>query len=149
MLNAMKYFKSLLYWSDLKGFFSENMKSLLETLVFRMEKPTSNLSNVTQVSKIPLGDDEEVFDTDPQGFIENVFNNAGGNSRKNTVHDLAKTLSKTFQNEVVPVLQNLVQSYVQNFQNGQADPVSEITIINILIDMGVSKFTPRSIDSLS
>ncbi len=131
MLNAMKYFKSLLYWSDLKGFFSENMKSLLETLVFRMEKPTR--------------DDEEVFEGEAQGFIENVFNNAGGNTRKNTVHDLAKTLSKTFQNEVVPVLQNLVQTYVQNFQNGQADPVTEITIINILIDMGVSKFTPRSI----
>jgi len=129
MLNAMKFFKSLLYWSDLKGFFSENMKSMLETLVFRMEKPTA--------------DDGDVFDGEPDGFIENVFNNAGGNSRKNTVHDLARTLAKTFNSEVIPVLQGLVQNYVQSFQNGQTDPITEITIINILIDMGVTKFTPR------
>jgi len=29
--------------------------------------------------------------------------------------------------------------------NGQSDPVNEIKLINILIDMGVSKFTPKSI----
>lgn len=43
LLNAMKYFKNLLYWSELKSFFADSMESLLHTLVFRMEKPTSTL----------------------------------------------------------------------------------------------------------
>jgi uncharacterized protein YbgA (DUF1722 family) len=41
LLNAMKYFKNLLYWSELRSFFAESMESMLHTLVFRMEKPTS------------------------------------------------------------------------------------------------------------
>lgn len=41
ILNAMKYFKNLLYWSELRSFFADSMESLLHTLVFRMEKPTS------------------------------------------------------------------------------------------------------------
>ena len=37
----MKYFKNLLYWSDLKEFFSTNIETLMTTLIYRNMKPTS------------------------------------------------------------------------------------------------------------
>jgi exportin-2 (importin alpha re-exporter) len=33
VLNCLKYFKSLMMWPDMKGFFSENMLSLFQSLI--------------------------------------------------------------------------------------------------------------------
>jgi hypothetical protein len=55
-----------------------------------------------------IGDDEDLFEGEPDGFVENVLNNAGGSTRKNTVHELAKALAKGYTDQVVPVLQNLM-----------------------------------------
>jgi len=60
-------------------------------------------------------EDKEIFDTEPESFIENVFNNAGGTSRKNITHDLAKAITKYFKNEAVPVLQKIVYTFPLSF----------------------------------
>ncbi len=88
----MKYFKNLLYWSDYREFFSTNIGTLLKTLVIGNLKPTKQ--------------DLDIFEDEPQVFIENVFNNAGGSSKKNYCIDLAKTIAKLYTKECVPILQS-------------------------------------------
>ena len=43
VLNCLKYFKSLMMWPDMKGFFSENMLSLFQSLII----PNIFLTNKT------------------------------------------------------------------------------------------------------
>jgi Cse1 len=101
----MKYFKNLLYWEEVKNFFTESIESIVNNIILRMEKPTS----INQFFKLTLSEeDAELFESEPEGFLENVFNNAGGSSKKNICHDLAKALTKRFKNECTPILQNLV-----------------------------------------
>lgn len=90
----MKYFKSLLYSSDFRGFFSSNIGTLLKTLVITNMKPTA--------------EEVGIFEDEPLTFIENVFNNAGGSSKKNHTVDLAKTIGKLYTQECIPILQSNV-----------------------------------------
>ena len=42
----MKYFKNLIYWRELEGFFRESVKDLLSNIVFKIEKPDSKKNEI-------------------------------------------------------------------------------------------------------
>ncbi|CAD8088438.1 unnamed protein product [Paramecium primaurelia] len=126
VLCALRYFKTLIAWQDMKTFFEQNIKILIESLIIR------NLS----LSKDEIG----MFQDEPQEFIEKFFEQSDLESRRAQAVELFKTVTKHFNQQVNIIIQEYLQAYIQSGMNGIDN---EIILINLIIEASTSSFTSK------
>ncbi|CAD8162710.1 unnamed protein product [Paramecium octaurelia] len=126
VLCALRYFKTLIAWQDMKAFFEQNIKILIESLIIR------NLS----LSKDEIG----MFSDEPQEFIEKFFEQSDLESRRAQAVELFKTVTKHFNQQVNLIIQEYLQAYIQSGMNGIDN---EIILINLIIEASTSSFTSK------
>ena len=94
VLNALKYFKSLVTWMNMRSFFSKNMQSLFESLLI----PQSKLTSI----------DTQDLQDEPHSVIETYFEHAQFGTRKSINIELLKTVCRTYPEES----SNIINSFM-------------------------------------
>lgn len=82
VFNALKYFRSLILWADMRQFFSDRVGDLISNLIL----PNITL---TKESMYSLEDDTD-------NFINNYFRNGETGTRRASALDLLKTITRNF-----------------------------------------------------
>jgi exportin-2 (importin alpha re-exporter) len=133
VINAIKYFKQLVVWQDMRGYFTENFKTLVDVLI------VPNLM-IQQV-------DITKFKIEPQSYIDTFFDQADLNSRRHVTIDLLRCLSKNYKDQLLQYIQNIIPAYLGILQTQGCDQQQEITLLNLVIDSSLQAY--RAIDGVT
>lgn len=93
VFNSLKYFKSIILWTEMKPFFIDNLPSLIEKLIM------PNIKFSKQII--------EMFYEEPDSFFEFYFKNGEIGSRRAASLDLLRVICRNFGNFESYVLQRI------------------------------------------
>jgi exportin-2 (importin alpha re-exporter) len=121
VFNCLKFFKSLLNWSDMKGFFLSNIDQFFENLI---------LPNIG-LTKTALGQ----FEDEPEIFIDYYFRNSEMMTRRAAAIELLRIICRSYGSAFPAFAQKHLSSFMSLPSKNAAD---ECTILGLIID-GSSK----------
>ncbi|KRW98823.1 Armadillo-type fold [Pseudocohnilembus persalinus] len=121
VLNSLRYFKNLVICPELKDFFQSNIETLLNTLIV----PNLGISTT----------DKEMFEYEPESFIQSFFEQSDIHSRRSTTVELLKNLCKHYIGNMQNFIQSVIPKYIEKMkQQGGPSQDEEIILINLVID---------------
>ena len=98
---ALKYFKHLIVWPDMKQFFANNLESLLQILI---------LPNIGFNHAVAM-----LLQEDQATFIGNYFENSEVDSRRSTAIELLRSICRSYKFD--DYLKKYLAAYCQQPQN--------------------------------
>lgn len=125
---ALKYFKHLVIWPDMKPFFANNLESLLQILIL----PHIGFNH--SVARL--------FQDDPATFVTNYLENGDIESCRSTAIELIRTIGRAYKFD--DYLKKYLAAYVQQQQH---DIATECSLVNLVVDSGAVAY--RSVDGVT
>lgn len=124
---ALKYFRHLIVWTEMKPFFSANLESLLQILIL----PNIGLSPAVAA----------LFQDEPATFVGNYFESSEIDTRRSTAIELLRNICRAYN------FNDYLKKYLAAYCQQPKEPQTECTLLNLIVDAGSSAY--RSLDGVT